>query len=114
MSIPFAIAGVLTLVYPLIAAYCAYRRWIPSHREWAIRTYALASSSVFYRVLYFGLYQLLVIIWPIIAKSHTPDFRGPIDYSFSWLYFLFPLALAELYLRLRRRVTVASLEDVRL
>jgi Predicted membrane protein (DUF2306) len=114
MTIPFSIAGILTLLYPSIAVYCAYRRLIPQHREWAVRTYAVASASVFYRILYFGLYQAMILIWPTLADAHTSDFRGTIDYCFSWLYFLVPLLIAELYLLLRRCIHTAKLEDVRL
>lgn len=99
MSIPFTIAGTLTLFFPSLAAYYGFKRMLSRHQEWAIRTYAIASSSVFYRVLYFGVYRLLALWWPSL---HTEDFRGPIDYLFSWLYFIIPWGLAELYLLWRR------------
>ena len=100
MTFAFSVSGILTFLFTLITVYFAVRGLLPYHRAWAIRLYVLASTSVFYRLLYFGIYPLIFKVW---GPLHSRDFQAPLDIVFDWIYFLLPMILAEVYLRIRSR-----------
>lgn len=110
MDLAFGLAGLLTFVFPLIMSYYAITRNLRLHREWALRTYVIASSSVFYRVLYFGVYNL---IYTITRDNtlHTNNFQGPIDFLFDFLYYLLPILFIEIYMYVERRMGEKSMLD---
>jgi hypothetical protein len=94
MSIPFAIYGILMLVVPTITVYYAvFKRNLTTHYYWAIITFSLGNSSIFYRTLY----QITCLIFIECGKV---TFKGPIDYVFDWLFFAVPLILAAGYILL--------------
>jgi hypothetical protein len=105
MTAAFSVSGALTFLFTLVTVYYAIKGPIRAHRAWAIRLYALASSSVFYRVLYFGIYPLIYRLWAI---PHWRNFQAPLDVAFDWLYFLVPMLFAEVYLRVRWRCPTPS------
>lgn len=86
MTIPFIVYGILVLIFVMILIYNINR----CHYKWAVRSYILGSSSVFYRVLYF-------VICPII-KYEIVTFDKPIDYVINWLFFVIPMIITELCL----------------
>lgn len=96
MTLAFSLSGTLIFILTLITIYFALWDSPLYHRAWAIRLYALASSSVFYRALYFG-------VVPLLGLPHWRNFQAPLDVTFDWLYFLVPMAFTELYLRIRWR-----------
>ncbi len=106
MTCAFSTYGVLLLTFSIVTWHNARKRetydydctYVPiTHRDWALRTFALGLGSWFYRVLY------LVAYWSIKHDPLETNFRHPIDYTFEWSFFLFPLLVAELLVRYIRR-----------
>jgi hypothetical protein len=100
MTLAFSLSGMLVFVFSLVTSYLAIKsvsdpRARQYHRAWAIRTYAVASSSVFYRILYYGIYPL---IRHVAGELHSHTFNSPLDMVFDFAYFLIPMAIAEAYL----------------
>jgi hypothetical protein len=93
MDIAFSIAGWLMIILAIVAYYYARIKNIQKHKEWAIRSWALCYSSIFYRIIYFivGLFGYYV--------TSPDDFLRPLDSIIDWLFFFLPLLFAELYIR---------------
>ena len=109
MTIAFSVAGVLTFIFAMITSYFAVKGPTVLHRTWAIRLYALASSSVFYRVLYFAIYP---VIRRLFGNLHGTYFHAPLDIAFDWLYFVVPMIVAEIYLYIRWK-NIYCFKDIR-
>ena len=106
MTAAFSIYGILLLTFSIVTWHNARKRktynydhtYVPmTHRDWAIRTFALGLGPWFYRVLY------LVAFWSIKHNPFETNFRHPIDYTLAWSFFLVPLLVAELLIRYMRR-----------
>lgn len=95
MSIPFAIYGMLVLIFAITTVCLACTKEYALHRDWAIRTYFMGSASVFYRVLY--------SIMCATIRCHSINFHAPVDYAFNWLFFLIPAVIVELALFIYHR-----------
>lgn len=101
MTIGFSLYGVLMLVAAFETARHARGRRLPGgldrHRAWAIRLFALAIGSWLYRIEY-G-------FWFLVAGGigHTAEFGGWFDAVMDFFFYLPNLAVAELFIRARRR-----------
>ncbi|MDZ4692899.1 DUF2306 domain-containing protein [Terricaulis sp.] len=86
----FAISfnGVLVLILAALAWRAAATRNISSHRRWALRAFVVVNGVFFLRLLVFG----------YIVLAQAPP-SGLLFEVFSYLSYLLPLALVELYLR---------------
>lgn len=95
--------GFLIVVFAAFALAHAVKRNIPVHRRWALRLFMVVGGVWFFRV---GLMAWMMIHQaPVGFDPET--FTGPFLSFLSWGAFLLPLALAEIYLRLRDRGTPA-------
>lgn len=91
--------GLLIVVFAAFALVNAMKRNIAVHQRWALRLFIVVSGVWFFRV---GLMAWLMIHQaPVGFDPET--FTGPFLLFWSWANFLLPLALAEIYLRLRDR-----------
>lgn len=103
MTVAFSMYGVLMILAAVQTVRHAMARRIDIHRAWAIRLFALAIGSWFYRMGY-G-------FWFLFAgeTGHTADFRGFFDYFMNFAFFVPPLIVAEMFIRARRsRATTAG------
>ena len=86
----FAISfnGVLVLVLAGLAWRAAAARNIASHRRWALRAFVVINGVFFLRLMVFG--------YIVLAQSPPSDLLFDV---LTYLSYLLPLALMELYLR---------------
>lgn len=108
MNIGFGLYGALMVVAAFEAWRHAVARRFDAHRAWAIRLFALAIGSWLYR-MDFGFWLIAVH-----RIGHQEDFRGPFDMVMSFFFYLPNLAIAELFLRSRRRRSNTGLRAVAL
>lgn len=97
MDIGFGLYGLLTCGAAVLAWQRAWTGRIEAHRAWAIRLFALVIGSWLYRMEY-GLWFLTMG-----RTGHSSDFRGGFDAVMAFAFYLPNLAVAELFLRARRR-----------
>ncbi|MBB3694145.1 DUF2306 domain-containing protein [Sphingomonas sp. BK580] len=99
MSTGFALYGALMASAAVLTYAAARTGRTAAHRAWAIRLFALTVGSWLYRMEY-GAWFLA-----IGREGHTPDFRGGFDQAMAFLFYLPNLAVAELFVRVRRSAT---------
>ena len=88
----------LIIAFAVLAWRAARARAFTVHRRWALRTYIVASGVWFQRVGIFG--------WTTLdprAVGMTKAFDGWFDLTWAFGCFLLPLAVLELYLRVKDR-----------
>ena len=96
MSIGFGLYGTLMALASFNTfRFARARDWV-RHRAWAIRLFALVISSWLFRVEYAG--------WSIATNGlgRTKTFDGPFDVFMAYFFYVGALAVAEIYLRIRR------------
>jgi hypothetical protein len=102
MSTGFALYGALMAAAATLTYVAARGGRTEAHRAWAIRLFALTVGSWLYRIEY-GAWFLA-----IGRDGHTADFRGGFDQAMAFLFYLPNLAVAELFVRVRRRTPGAA------
>ncbi len=94
--------AVLILVFAVFALRTAMARQFTVHRQWALRLFLAVSGVWFFRV---GL-----MLWLILHHGpvgfNPKTFTGPFITILTFVQFLLPLAVLELYLRVQRRAGV--------
>jgi uncharacterized membrane protein len=93
-----SIDATLIITFAVLAWRAARTRAFPTHRRWALRTYIVASGVWFQRVGIFG--------WTTLdptAPGMTKNFDGWFDLAWAFGCYLVPLAVLELYLRVKDR-----------
>ena len=93
-----AISGdaVLIIVFAVLAWRTARARDLKAHRRWALRTFVVAGGVWFMRLGYFG--------WILINQAPvgiTKNMDGSFDRFIAFGCYLVPLAVLELYLRVK-------------
>jgi hypothetical protein len=91
-----SIDAVLIIGFALLAWRAVRRREIAAHRRWALRTYIVANGVWFQRVGIFGW-----MVFHQAAVGMTKHFDGWFDLSWAFGCYLLPLAILELYLRVK-------------
>jgi hypothetical protein len=86
----------LIIAFGMLAWRAARARNITTHRRWALRTYIVANGVWFQRVGIFGW-----MVYHQAAVGMTKHFDGWFDLSWAFGCYLFPLAVLELYLRVK-------------
>jgi len=88
----FAISfnGVLVLILGSLAWRAAMARNFVSHRRWALRAFMVINGVFFLRLMVFG--------YIVLAQAPPTDFLFDV---LTYLSYLLPLALVELYIRAR-------------
>jgi len=89
-AIPSVVFGVALIAATTVALALVLRRRFAAHREWMIRSYAIALGPMMVRIVY-------VPMWMVIG---VPE-QTTIGISF-WLGWLINVALAEVWIRRRR------------
>ncbi len=95
-GIATSLDAVLIIAFGMLAWRAVRAREIASHRRWALRTYIAASGVWFQRVGIFG--------WTVANQAPvgmTKHFDGWFDLSWAFGCYLLPLAVLELYLRVK-------------
>ncbi len=93
-----SIDAALIITFALLAWRAARARAFTTHRRWALRTWIVASGVWFQRVGIFA--------WTTLdpaAIGMTKAFDGWFDLSWAFGCYLLPLAILELYLRVKDR-----------
>ena len=88
----------LIIAFAVLAWRAARARTFTTHRRWALRTWIVASGVWFQRVGIFG--------WTTLdptAIGMNKNFDGWFDLSWAFGCYLLPLAVLELYLRVKDR-----------
>jgi len=93
MNLGFGLYGILMVCCAVQAYRHARARQFSTHRQWAIRLFALAIGSWLYRMEY--------AIWFLATHKlgHTHNFHGPFDAIMAFFFYVPNLAVAEIYLR---------------
>jgi hypothetical protein len=89
--------ALLIITFAVLAWRAARARAIATHRRWALRTYIAANGVWFQRVGVFG----WIVFNNNVAVGMTKVFDGWFDLSWAFGCYLLPLAVLELYLRVR-------------
>jgi tetratricopeptide (TPR) repeat protein len=93
------ILAVLIVLFAVMALRYAMARDFKTHRRWALRLYFVVSASLFIRA---GIFlSLLLNRGPFGFDPAT--FQGPFMTFISFAQYLVPLAILEIYLRVRER-----------
>jgi hypothetical protein len=92
------INALLIMTFAVLALRYALARQFDSHRRWAMRLFLVVSGSWFFRVGLF--FWILINGRPVGFDADT--FQGPALVIISFLQFLLPLAVLELYWRAQR------------
>lgn len=95
-AIAISTNAVLILLCAAMTVRYAMAMNFDTHRRWALRTFLVVSGVWFARVGY-GFWILL----NNGAPGSTEELTGPFDHSIAFLSYLFPLAVLELYLRMK-------------
>ena len=99
--IGISLDGVLIIVFAAIALRFAIARKIATHRRWALRLFMVASGVWFYRIGLMG--------WTFLTGGVGIDFEtftGPFLSFWAFGQYLLPLAVLEIYLRVKDRADV--------
>jgi uncharacterized membrane protein len=91
--------ALLIITFAVLAWRAARARTFATHRRWALRTYIAANGVWFQRVGVFG----WIVFNNNVAVGMTKVFDGWFDLSWAFGCYLLPLAVLELYLRVRDR-----------
>ncbi|HSE11225.1 MAG TPA: DUF2306 domain-containing protein [Rudaea sp.] len=91
-----SVDAALIIAFALLAWRSARSKEIAAHRRWALRTWIVANGVWFQRVGIFGW-----MTFHHAAVGMTKHFDGWFDLSWAFGCFLFPLAVLELYLRVK-------------
>jgi hypothetical protein len=89
--------GALIILLAVMAWRTALVRDIVAHRRWALRTWLVANGQWFFRVGIFG--------WIILNRGPVglgDNFDGPVVVFWEFGCYLVPLAVLELYLRIKQ------------
>ena len=98
-SLGTSLNAVVILVFAFMALRTAIARRIDEHRRWALRLFIAVSGVWFFRLIVFGW-----IAYHQGAVGFDPvTFKGPFLSIASYAMFLLPLAVLEMYLRVRTR-----------
>lgn len=96
-AIAVSLDALLIVVFAVLAWRAVRAGDIESHRQWALRTFIVASGVWFQRLGYFA--------WFILNQGPvgvTKKMDGPFDLFWGFGCYLVPLAVLELYLRAKR------------
>jgi hypothetical protein len=99
MDLGFGLYGVLLILCAVQTLRHGRAGRLAAHRDWAIRLFVLAIGSFLYRLHYGLWYMATGGLWS------AEDFTGAFDRVQIFAFYLPYLALAELWLRRRRRIT---------
>jgi hypothetical protein len=96
-SIALGIDGVLIIFFAAMTMRYAIARKISIHHRWALRTFIAVSGVWFYRVMF----APAIVSFQGLPPGSTPALDGPFDITLSFACFLIPLAILEVYLRVK-------------
>jgi hypothetical protein len=96
MLIGFGIYGFLMMVASVQTLRYAMRREFNTHREWAIRLFALGLGSWLYRIGYGFAFSTTG------TTGMGINYSGPLDYFMDFAFFVIPLIVAEMVIQGKR------------
>lgn len=102
-QVAISLNALLIILFALIAVRYAIVRDITTHRRWALRLFIAVSGVWFYRV---GI--MAWILGNGAPVGITGNLDGPFDRFIAFGNFLLPLAVLELYLRVRDQAGPAA------
>ncbi len=99
-SVGTSVNAALIILFAGLAWALALRRDFARHRRWALRTYVVANGQWFFRV---GVFTWIIVNrGPLWIGKH---FDGPFILFWDFGSYLAPLAVLELYLRIKDQAT---------
>jgi len=96
-NIAISVNGFLIILFGAMTWRTGMQRQFLNHRKWAIRTFIVVNGVWFFRIG-FGTWFLVT---GFTAPGVTSDLTGWFDTSLYFLSYLGPLAVAELYLKVK-------------
>jgi uncharacterized membrane protein len=90
--------GVLIIIFAILAWRAARSHEIAAHRRWALRTYIVASGQWFLRI---GVFSWILLWGGRPVGINTETFHGPFIVFWDFASFLLPLAVLEIYMRVK-------------
>ena len=94
-----SIHAVLIISFAILAVRYAIARDISTHRRWALRLFMLVNSGLFFRI---GLTQW-ILLNEVPAGFDPMASNGPVINFLSFVDYLLPLVILEMYLRTKDR-----------
>jgi len=91
------IDGVLIIIFAILTVKNAIARKISIHHKWALRTFIAVSGVWFYRVMF----APAIVVSQGLPPGSTPALDGPFDIALGFGCYLIPLAILEVYFRVR-------------
>jgi hypothetical protein len=104
MQLATSLNGVFIVAFAWQAWRHARARRFVEHRRWALRLFIAANGVWFFRVGF----MLWMMAWQAPVGFDPKTFTGPFVSFLNFAQFLLPLAVLELYLRVRGRGTVLA------
>ena len=98
-AIALGIDGVLIIFFATMTMRYAIARKINIHHKWALRTFIAVSGVWFYRVMF----APAILVFQGLPPGSTPALDGPFDIALGFGCYLIPLAILELYLRIKTK-----------
>lgn len=90
--------GVLMIIFAVLAWRKAFVHEIAAHRRWAMRTYLVANGQWFLRI---GVFSWILVWGGRPVGINTETFHGPFIVFWDFASFLLPLAVLEIYMRVK-------------
>jgi uncharacterized membrane protein len=90
--------GVLIIIFAILAWRTARGHEIAAHRRWAMRTYIVANGQWFLRI---GVFSWILLWGGRPVGINTETFHGPFIVFWDFASFLLPLAVLEIYMRVK-------------
>ena len=98
-AIALGFDGILIIFFAAMTMRYAIARKISIHHKWALRTFIAVSGVWFYRVMF----APAIIVFQGLPPGSTPALDGPFDIAISFGCYLIPLAILEIYLRIKAK-----------
>jgi Predicted membrane protein (DUF2306) len=90
--------AVLIIIFAIVAWRMAVMNEVASHRRWAMRAYIAANGQWFLRI---GVFSWILVWGGRPVGIDTETFHGPFIVFWDFASFLLPLAVLEIYMRVK-------------
>ena len=97
-AVGHSLDAVLIIIFAILAWRTAVGHDVSSHRGWALRAYIAANGQWFLRI---GVFSWILLWGGRPVGIDTETFHGPFIVFWDFASFLLPLAILELYMRVK-------------
>lgn len=97
-AVGHSLDAVLIIIFAILAWRMAVGHEVASHRRWALRAYIAANGQWFLRI---GVFSWILVCGGRPVGIDTETFHGPFIVFWDFASFLLPLAVLEIYMRVK-------------